>query len=134
MSHLFDADLMFYTEKDVTTDESVGPLEVWGSIEKGLSVRVLVEDAYGANDTMLPMVHLSANNSTYNLVAQYHKGATKVKGGYEFLIPFICPPGKWYAKLELAVTVASTTPLFTDVVAGIVPNVGDVFSRTNHWE
>lgn len=134
MGHPFDANLMFYTGKDVTTDESVGPLTVWGQVERGLAVRLVVEDAYGANDTLLPIVHLSADNSTYNLVAQYHKGAIKVDGGYEFLVPFICPPGKWYVKLELSVTVASTTPLFTDVFAGIVPNVGDVFQRANHFE
>jgi len=134
MTHPFDDELMFLTGADLTADGSHGPLTVYGQIEKGLAVRVVVEDAYGANDTMLPKVHISADGSTYNLVAQAHEGAVAVDGGYEFMVPFPVPAGKWYVKLELDLTIASTTPLFTDVFAGIVPNVGQPFDRTSNWE
>lgn len=134
MTHPFDANLMFYTEKDVTASESSPVLTAWGQIKEGLAVRVLVEDAFGANDTMLPKVYVSSDGSTYNLVAQARQGAVKPKGGYEWMIPFPVPAGKTYVKLELVVTAASTTSLFTDVVAGIVPNVGGVFDRANHFE
>lgn len=135
MTHPFDANLMFYTEKDVTQSESAGAvLQVWGQVDKGLAARIICEDAFGANDTVLPKVYLSTDGSTYNLVAQARQGAVKPKGGYEWMIPFPCAPGKNYVKLELIVTAASTTMTLTDVVAGIVPNVGGVFDRTNHFE
>jgi len=133
MTHPFDDELMFATGADLTASVSQGPLTVYGQIEKGLAVRVVVEDAFGANDTMLPKVYLSADNSTYNLVAQSHLGATLVDGGYEFMVPFPVPAGKWYVKLELVLTAASTTSTFTDVYAGIVPNVGQPFDRTSNW-
>lgn len=135
MTHPFDDELMFVTGADLTaTDVSYDAIEVWGQIEKGMAVRLVVEDANGANDTMLAKVHVSTDGTNYNMVVENLEGATKVKGGYEFMIPFPVPPGHNYVKLELDMTVASTTINFTDVYAGIVPNVGQPFDRTSNWE
>lgn len=134
MTHPFDAELMFDTGTDLTADISYDAIEVWGQIEKGMAVRVVVEDAFGANDTMLPKVHVSTDGTNYNMVIEAIDGAVKVKGGYEFMIPFPVFPGKTYVKLELDLTVASTTAEFKDVYAGIVPNVGQPFDRTSNWE
>ena len=134
MSHPFDALLMFLTGSDVTASVSLGPVTVWGLQTKGSSVRVVVEDAFGANDTMLVNVYTSEDNSTYNLVAKNVDGAVKVDGGYEFLVPFALKAGKNYVKVELVVTAASTTSLFEDVYAGIIGNVGTEFDRSAHWE
>lgn len=134
MTHPFDDTMMFITGADLTADGSHGPVTVWGQINKGMAVRLVVEDAFGANDTMLLKVHHSVDNSTYNVVSQNHEGAVKVKGGYEFMVPFPVIPGKNYIKLELDLTVASTTAEFTDVYAGIVPNVGQPIDRTSNWE
>jgi hypothetical protein len=128
---VFDANLMFRTTGNLTQDESLGPVTVWGGMRNGLAVRVNVPSANGANDTMLPKVYESADNSTYNLVAQYDKGATKIPtGGYEFIVPLPVRPGKRYIKLELDGTAASTTYNFGTVVAGIVENPGFDYERT----
>ena len=117
-----DASLMFRTTGSLTATESLGPLTVYGG-EGDLAVRVTVPKGYGANDTILPKVHLSSDNSTYNLIAQYAKGATKPgSAGCDLMIPFGVPAGKWYVKLELVVTAASTTSDFGVAVAGIVAN------------
>ena len=134
MSHPFDAELMFATGADVTADVSYDAIEVWGQVEKGMAARVVVEDAFGANDTMLVKVHTSTDGSTYNLVAQNVEGAVKVDGGYEFLVPFPVQAGKNYVKVELDITAASTTSKFDDVYAGIIPNIGPGFDRQSHWE
>lgn len=133
MTHPFDDELMWKTGGDLTADVSLDALEVWGQISKGVAARVVLSDAHGANDTVLPKIHRSTDGTNYNLIAQAKEGATKVKGGYEFIIPFPVPAGKNYYKLELDLTAASTTSLFEDVVAGIIPNVGDKFDRTSNW-
>ena len=133
MSHPFDAELMFKTGADVTASESAVTLTVWGQVEKGAAVRVVVEDAFGANDTMLPVVHVSQDGTNFYQSIEAVEGATKVKGGYEFLIPFPVAAGKNYVKLELRVTAASTTSQFDDVYAGIIPNIGPGFDRQSHW-
>lgn len=135
MSHVFDAELMFRTTGNLTQDESKGPLVVWGGIQEGLAVRVVVPTAFGANDTILPKVYLSKDGSTYNLVAQYAKGPQKPYGtGLDLIVPFAVPPGKWYVKLELDGTAASTTYNFGTVVAGIVPNPGYAYERSSNFE
>lgn len=133
--HPFDVNLMFRTTAALTQAESVGPLKVWGGIREGLAVQIVVPTANGANDTLLPKVYTSTDNSTYNLVAQYGAGATKPgTGGKVFIIPFPVNPGKQYIKLELTMTAASTTTNFGTVIAGIIPNPGFEFDRTHHWE
>ena len=132
MGHPFDAEMMFVTGATLTASISHGPVTMWGQVAKGAAVRFVFEDAFGANDTVLPRVYLSADNSTYNLVASYHKGGTKVKGGKEMNVPFILPPGKWYVKTEIVITIASTTAAIP-VHAGIIPNIGDTFKRTSNW-
>lgn len=134
MSHPFDATLMFKTGADVTASESAVTLTVWGQIARGGAVRVVVGDAFGANDTYLPVVHLSQDGTNFYQSIEALEGATKVKGGYEFLIPFPVAAGKNYVKLEHRVTAASTTSLFEDVHAGIIPNIGPGFNRKSHWE
>jgi hypothetical protein len=126
--------MMLRTTGSLTAAESVGPVTVWGGIKEGLAVQVVVPTANGANDTILPRVYVSADNSTYNLVSTYREGATKPSGGKVFIIPFPVKPGKQYVKLELIVTIASTTTNFGTVFAGIIPNPGMEFDRTHHWE
>lgn len=134
MSHPFDANLMFKTGADLTASESAVTLTIWGQVAKGAAVRVVVKDAFGANDTMLPVVHLSQDGTNFYQSIEALEGATKVKGGYEFLIPFPVAAGKNYVKLENRLTAASTTSLFEDVYAGIIPNIGPGFNRKSHWE
>ena len=127
----FDANLMFRTTGTLTTDESVGPLTVYGGIQDGLAARIVVPSAYGANDTVLPKVYSSLDGNTYNLVAQYAEGAVKPgSSGLELIVPFPVIPGKQYIKLELEVTVASTTANFGTVQAGIVGNPGFDWDRS----
>lgn len=132
MSHAFDDDLMFLKNATVTQAISTGPVSVWGGIERGLAVRVVVGNSYGANDTMLPKVYVSADGTNYTLVSQHSSGGTKVYGGREFIVPFPVNPGRNYVKLELAVT--ATTKSYTGVYAGIVPNPGFDYDRNTHWE
>jgi hypothetical protein len=127
----FDANMMFRTTATLTQDESLGPITVYGGQRHGLAVRVVIPSGYGANDTVWPKVYLSADNSTYNLAAQYARGAQKPGStGLELIVPFAVPPGKVYVKLELDVTVASTTANFGTVVAGIIENPGIVWDRS----
>lgn len=130
----FDSLLMFRTTGSLTQDESCGPVTVWGGIQNGLAARVVVPSANGANDTLLPKIYSSDDNSTYNLVAQYVGGATKIPtGGMEFIIPFIVKPGKQYIKLELDGTAASTTYNFGAVQAGVVSNPGFDWERSSNF-
>ncbi|NLX13295.1 MAG: hypothetical protein GXY44_06520 [Phycisphaerales bacterium] len=131
----FDAELMFRTNGDLTASESLGPVRVPGGVMHGHAVRVIVPDALGANDTILPKIHVSQDGSTYNLLKQYAGGAVKTKGGKEFVIPFNLPTADddWYVKLELDVTVASTTAGFGAVIAGVVLPVNEGWSRESHW-
>lgn len=129
----FDANLMFRTTGNLTQDESLGPITVYGGIQDGLAVRVVVPTANGANDTILPTVFLSSDGSTYNIAARYAKGATKpTSSGMELIVPFAVPAGKWYVKLELDGTAASTTYNFGVVQAGIVENPGFDWDRSTH--
>lgn len=131
MAPAFDANLMLRTTATLTQDESVGPVTVYGGLHKGLAARVVVPQGYGANDTILPKVYISSDGSTYNLVAQHAKGAQKPgTTGLELIVPFAVPPGKWYVKVELDVTVASTTPNFGTVQVGIIENPGFDYDRS----
>lgn len=129
-----DNDLMFRTTGDLTQSESDGPITIYGTPLRGMAVRVEVPDAYGANDTVLPKLYASTDGSSYNLLASYREGAVKVKGGKTFLLPFALPKGKkTYLKLELVVTVASTTVSFGGARAGIVLGGGADIDRTTNW-
>lgn len=131
---VYDANLMLRTTGSLTASESVGPLTVWGGIHKGLAVRAVVPSSFGINDTVLPKVYISDDNSTYNLVAQYADGASKIPtGGKVFIVPFVMPPGKHYVKLELVVTAASTTSTYGVVTAGIVINPGFDWERSSNF-
>lgn len=131
---VYDANLMLRTTGALTASETVGPLTVWGGIHKGLAVRVVVPSSYGINDTVLPKVYTSADNSTYNLIAQYADGASKIpSGGKVFIVPFQVTPGKQYIKLELVVTAASTTSTYGTVTAGIVENPGFDWERSSNF-
>jgi len=132
MTHPFDKDLMFLENATVTQSISTGPISVWGGIERGLAVRVVVADAVGAADTMWPKVYLSPDGTTYTLVSQHRGGGSvTVKGGREFIVPFPVKPGRNYVRLELVVT--ATTRNYTGVYAGIVPNPGFEYERTTNW-
>jgi hypothetical protein len=131
MAPAFDSSLMFRTTGTLTQDESLGPIVVYGGQAKGLAARVVVPQGYGANDTVLPKIYTSNDGSTYNLVATYPKGAQKPGAtGLELIVPIPLFRGKNYVKLELDVTVASTTPNFGTVVAGIVENPGQDWDRS----
>lgn len=135
MGAAFDSNLMFRTTGDLTASESKGPLTIYGTPLRGMSVEVVVPEAFGANDTVLPKLYASTDGSTYNLFAQYSGGPTKIPtGGKTFLLPFALPPGqKTYVKLELVVTAASTTSDFGAVKAGIVLGGGADIDRTVDW-
>jgi hypothetical protein len=133
--HPFDANLMLRTTGNLTQNESKGPATIWGGIREGMAVQVVVPTANGANDTLTFKVYTSLDNSTYNLVAGWAKGAAqKPSGGMTAIIPFPVIPGKQYVKVEFIGTAASTTYNFGAVVAGIIPNPGYEWDRTHHWE
>ena len=133
----FDANMMFRTTAALTQSESLGPITVYGGQQCGLAARVIVPGNggagdYGANDTVLPRVYASSDGSTYNLVSTYAKGAQKPgTGNLELIVPFPVFVGKRYIKLELVVTVASTSPNFGTVFAGIVQNPGFDWDRSS---
>jgi len=132
MPNAFDTNLMFWSSVAITANTTAGPLTVWGQINKGLAVRIVTK-ATGADDTILPEVWLSADNSTYYLAATYRKGASKPGvAGTEYIIPFPVAEGKNYVKLELTPT--GTTTSFGSTYAGIVPNDGNEWDRTSNWE
>lgn len=134
MGAAMDSNLMFRTTGALTQSESKGPITVYGTPLKGMTVEVTVPDAYGANDTVLPRLYASTDGSTYNLIASFKDGATKTKGGKIFHLPFALPAGqKNYLKLELLVTVASTTISFGTATAGIVLGGGANPDRTVSW-
>lgn len=133
---VWDANLMFRTTGSLTQSESKGPLTVHGMPLKGMSVRVSIPQAGGADDTILPKLYASTDGSTYNLVAQYREGAKKigVAGGDLYMpIPYnVAPKGqKTYLKLELVVT--GTTTNFGVVMAGIVMGGGASIDRSVSW-
>lgn len=130
----FDSTLMFRTTGDLSASESCGPVVVYGTPMRGMAVRVEVPKANGANDTVLPRLYASADNSTYNLIASYQEGAVKPYGGKTLILPFAVKSGeKVYLKLELVVTAASTTSDFGGVRAGIVMGGGAKIDRSTHW-
>jgi len=135
MGAVMDSNLMFRTTGDLTQSESKGPVTIYGTPIKGMAVEVVVPEANGANDTVLPKLYASTDASTYNLIAQYDGGATKIPtGGKIFIVPFSLPKGqKTYLKLELVVTAASTTTDFGAVKAGIVLGRGADVDRTVSW-
>jgi hypothetical protein len=121
----FDKLLMLRTTGTLTAAESVGPATIYGGRRKGYAARIIVPSGYGANDTIHPKVYTSTDGSTYNLVAQFAGGTNKPgTAGLDLIVPFTPPPGKTYVKVELIVTVASTTPSFGVVLVGIVDNPG----------
>lgn len=131
---LFDNNLMLRTTGNLTGNESVGPVTLKGGTKsKGLAVRVQVPAAtsIGADDTLLAKVYASYDGSTYNVIAQWKKGATKVgASGYEMIVPFAIN-SKVYVKVELLMT--ATTTNFGAVQVGIVQNVGYEWDRNTHF-
>ena len=126
----FDALLMFRTTGALTTNESTGPVILYGGNNDGLAVRVVVPGANGVNDSVNAKVYRSTDGSTYNLVSQYANAGVKTYGGAELIVPFPLYPGKQYIKLELLPTVASTTVSFGTTVAGVVENPGMDWERS----
>jgi hypothetical protein len=121
---VFDANLMLRTTGTLTADESVGPVTIYGGRRKGYAARIIVPSAYGANDTIQAKVYTSTDGSTYNLIAQSVGAVKPGSTGVELIVPFTPPPGKTYVKVELDVTVASTTATFGTTMVGIIDNPG----------
>lgn len=129
-----DANLMFRTTGALTANESSGAVTLYGTPLKGMTAVVDVPDAYGANDTVLPRLWASTDGSSYNLFQSYKDGAVKVKGGFTFYLHFALPKSeKNYLKLELLVTIASTTAGFGTVKSGIVLGGGGSIDRTESF-
>lgn len=128
----FDANLMWRTTGDLTADQSCDPLTVYGGVGGRLAARVVVPDAFGVNDKVNVKVHASQDGSTYQQIAGHPKGGVATKGGAELIVPFDIPAGKNYVKVELDVTIASTTAGFGAVQAGIVSGVKFDYDRLSH--
>ncbi len=128
---LFDANMMIRTTGTLTQSESGGPVKVYGGQRKGYAIRAIIPQGYGANDTVLLRAYLSADGSTYNLAASHAKGAQKPgTAGLDLILPVPIPPGPWYIKSELVVTVASITPNFGTATVGVVENPGFGWDRS----
>lgn len=131
-----DSDLMFRTTGTLTQSESMGPLTIHGTPPQGMSVEVIVPSAFGANDTVLPRLYMSDDGSTYTLTHTFIGGAQKPgTAGSIMHLPFFIPMGKKkYLKLELVVTIASTTANLGVAIAGLVLGMlGGEIDRTKNW-
>ena len=96
-----------------------------------MRVNVPASSDIGTEDTLMAKVYSSYDGSTYNVIAQWKKGATAVgKNGYEMIIPFAIN-SKVYVKVELLMT--ATTTNFGTVQVGIVQNVGYEWDRLTHF-
>lgn len=134
---MFDDNLMFRTTGDLTQDESCGPITIYGTPIRGMSVRIEVPEAYGLNDTVGAKLHASQDGTNYNLIAQYagSGSALAAYGGGTMTVPFSLPKGKkTYLKLELDVAAKSTTSDFGAVVAGLVLGRGAEVDRSVGWD
>lgn len=122
----FDALLMFRTTGLLTNSSSYGPLTIHGTGLKGMAARIVfpAHATGGADDTVLAKIYASADNSTYNLIAQYEGGNVKpATAGTEIRIPFSTT--KKYVKLELIVTATTPSTAFGVVKAGLVLDSND---------
>jgi hypothetical protein len=131
MPGTFDKLLMLRTTGTLTASESVGPITIYGGNPEGLAARVIVPSAFGANDTILPKVYTSTDGSTYNLVAQNAAAVKPGSAGTELIVPFTPPAGKTYVKVELVVTIASTTANLGTTIVGLVNNPGFATDRSS---
>jgi len=133
MGALFDSNLMFRTTGNLTVSESCGPLTIYGTGIKGMAVEVIIPSA-NLNDSVLPVLWTSADATTYYVLAKYKDGAVLCTGGKTLYLPFVIPKGeKRYLKLELSVSINSTTGVFGACRAGVVLGGGASVDRTVSW-
>jgi len=133
MGALFDSNLMFRTTGNLTVSESCGPLTVYGTGIKGMAVEVIIPSA-NLNDSVLPVLYTSADATTYYVLAKYKNGAVNCNGGKTLYLPFVIPKGeKRYLKLELSVSINSTTGVFGACRAGVVVGGGASIDRSVDW-
>ena len=133
---MFDNSLMFRTagEGDLTAAESGGPVTIYGTPIKGMSVKVVVPGANGADGTFDAKLYASTDGTNYNVIARSQEGPSHKPGtdGHTYIIPFSLPKGqKTYLKLELEGT--DTTTNFGAVVAGLVLGRGAEVDRDVDW-
>lgn len=113
----FDNDLMTRTTGNLTVSGSAAK-EIRGTGLKGMTARVVVPDAYHADDTLQAKVWHSDDGSTYTLLTQSEVTDGLADGG-EILVPFVTE--KKYAKIELVVTSTTAANInFGAVKAGFV--------------
>jgi len=130
---MFDSNLMFRTTGNLTVSESCGPLTVYGTGIKGMAVKIIIPSANLA-DSVLPVLYTSSDATTYYVLAKYIDGAVLCTGGKELYLPFVIPKGeKRYLKLELSVSLNSTTGVFGACRAGVVLGGGADIDRTVSW-
>lgn len=135
LAHPFDANLMLRQVSDgnLTATGNTTSKAVFGMIEDGLAVQIVIPSAGGTSPTLAAAVQLSTDNVTFNTVAQ-NVGGTRTNvaaDGEVWVIPFVMPAGRYYVRV--AFTVAGTTPNFGAVSAGVIPNPGADYDRSDHW-
>jgi hypothetical protein len=131
---MFDSNLMFRTTTGaMTVSESLGPITIYGTPIHGMAVRIEIPSA-NLNDTVLPTLYASQDGTTYNVMARYRKGAVLCTGGKSLFLRFAIPKGeKTYLKLELSVSINSTTGVFGVVTAGLTVGGGANVDRDVSW-
>jgi hypothetical protein len=144
---VFDNLLMFISSGNVTktgTHPTSG-IKLRGTPVRGLAARILFPSSPGLSATILPEIHVSADDSTYRVQATYAGGALSWAAGAdtalgisqsdrEVMVPFEVPTGFPYVKLKLTVTGGSTATSFGAVKAGIVPRAHGDWTRQVRWD
>lgn len=129
----FDSLLMTRTTGNLTASESSSGVIIRGTGVKGMAAYFSIPSTTGTTNDLLPRVWVSADDSTYLLVATHDGGAVSwASGGKEFVVPFAT--NKKYAKTELVIAGSTGTPNFGAVQAGIVLGVGYDWTRAVNFE
>ena len=137
---VFDNTLMFISSANLTVPDSLHPtsgIKIRGTTNKGLGVRIYFPSApNGTKTQILPEIHVSADNSTYRLQAQYPGGDLSwASGTKEVYFPFQVEGGYPYVKLKFNMTNTTTgSNSYGAVQAGIVQNVDGEWSRTVRFD
>ena len=95
----FDALLMTRTTGNLTATESVGGIVLRGTGISGMAARVAVPTAYNDDDTLQVLVYDSADNTTYNLIAQSRALDTFKTNPRDIIVPVVT--NRKYGKIQI---------------------------------
>lgn len=130
---VFDANLMLRTTGNLTVSESSSGVTIRGTPVKGMAVKASVPTAFADLDQIQVKVYDSADNSTYNLLAQSLVKTGMNTSPRDITVPFFT--ARKYVKAELVVTSTTAANInFGAVVVGVVLNAGGDWTRAESFE